>query len=177
MLNGQQSISLRPANATDQDFLLAVFASTRSDELAALAANPTQAQLFVEMQFRIQQQSYHTCYPSADNQIILARECPVGRMLVDRTGNALVLVDIALLNDHRNQGIGSLLIQQLMNEAAGLQKPLRLSVYKFNPARRLYERLGFSTVKEENLYIQMQWSPDSASFNGRKDCFSGENNE
>lgn len=138
---------------------MTVFASTRPDELAALSANPAQARAFIEMQFRIQQQNYEARYPAADNYIILVDERPAGRMLVDRTGKMLVLVDIALLSDYRNRGIGSLLIRQLINEGAAAQKPVRLSVFKFNPAIRLYQRLGFSEVADESLYLQMELLP------------------
>jgi ribosomal protein S18 acetylase RimI-like enzyme len=155
------SISLRPATADDRDFLLTVFASTRTDELAALSANPAQAQAFIEMQFRIQQQDYEARYPAADNHIILVEGQSAGRMLVDRTGEMLALVDIALLSNYRNRGIGSFLIRQLLGEGIALKKAVRLSVFKINPAIRLYDRLGFSVVGDESLYLQMEWSPDS----------------
>lgn len=163
-----QSISLRPATGDDQDFLRAVFASTRAAEVAALGGEGALAASFVDMQFRIQQQSYGSRYPAADNYIISIDDCPAGRLLVDRSGNAQVLVDIALLNDFRNRGIGSFLIRRLMNEAAAENKPVRLSVLKFNPALRLYQRLGFSIVADENLYLQMEWLPDTRSENERR---------
>jgi ribosomal protein S18 acetylase RimI-like enzyme len=156
-----QPVALRAATSADQDFLRAVFASTRGDELAALGWDPQQSELFISMQFNAQQQSYSAGYPAAVNNIILLAEQPIGRMLVDRTGEEILLVDIALLSDYRNQRIGSNLIRGLMDEAATVQKPVRLSVYKSNPARRLYQRLGFFQVAEDPLYIEMQWLPPS----------------
>jgi ribosomal protein S18 acetylase RimI-like enzyme len=56
------------------------------------------------------------------------------------------LEKIYLLPAHQNQGIGSSLIRQLMQHAAQQRKPLRLRVLRVNPARRLYERLGFAAT-------------------------------
>ncbi len=159
MVEKVQSVTLRAATPLDRDFLLAVFASTRTEELAALAWGPEQVQVFLLMQFNIQQQNYAAAHPAASNSIILLAGQSVGRMLVDRGDAAIVLVDIAMLPEYRNRGIGSALIRDLMDEAAKAQKPLYLSVYVTNPARQLYERLGFSKIHEESQYVRMQWMP------------------
>jgi ribosomal protein S18 acetylase RimI-like enzyme len=149
------SVTLCAASDADQDFLLSVFASTRSDELAALAFDPNLAQTFARMQFSMQQQNYRARYPEAENKIILKDGVPVGRMLVDRNDDGITLVDIALLPDYRGSGIGSALIQTLLDEATAAQKAVQLSVYKINPAVRLYERLGFSYVADDEVYFEM----------------------
>jgi len=153
-----ESITLRTAIQDDREFLMTVFASTRSDELAALAWNPALRQSFIDMQFSAQQQDFGASYPDAENSIILLAEQPIGRMLVERTDAAILLIDIAILNDYRNRRIGSSLIRGLMDEAAGSQKSVRLSVYKSNPAARLYERLGFSAIADNGLYFEMSWA-------------------
>ena len=150
-------ITLRAATDADWDFLRAVFAGTRSDELAALAWDLKMGQAFIEMQFRVQAQNYKATYPSAQNNIILSDGAPVGRMLVDRTEQAIKLVDIAILRDHCGAGIGSKLIQSLLDEAARDGKEVQLSVFKTNPAARLYQRLGFSTVADDGVYFEMSW--------------------
>ena len=60
-----------------------------------------------------------------------------GRLIVDRSGEDILLIDVALLPEFRNGGIGSALVKQVMAEAAQAQKPLKLHVEKFNRARRL----------------------------------------
>src|SRR5262249_47844265 len=144
----------------DAEFLKLVFASTRADELAVLTANPEQAGLFLEMQFKIQRENYRAAYPAAENSIILFQGEPIGRIMVDCASDVFFLVDIAILNDYRDRGIGSILIRRLMKDAANLHKCVRLSVYKSNPALRLYERLGFTTVSETGAYFEMKWCPD-----------------
>ena len=71
------------------------------------------------------------------------------------------LIDIALLLEHRNAGIGARLLQDLLAEAAQAGKPVRIHVEKFNPALRLYERLGFTPIEDQGVYLLMQWSPDA----------------
>lgn len=153
-----QSVSLRAATPADNDFLLAVFAGTRSDELAGLAWDPKQSQDFIRMQFSAQQQHYSDSYPAAENNIILDADRRIGRMLVERSADAFLLVDIAVLPEHRNTGIGTALLRGLLSEAAGAAKPVRLHVLSYNRAVRLYERLGFTRVADDGVYLEMKWS-------------------
>src|ERR1700704_5042809 len=98
MIELSQSITLRAATPVDRDFLLTVFASTRSNELAALGGNSPEAQACAQMQFTLQQQAYSAAHPAAENSIILLAEQPIGRMLVERTDAAILLIDIAILD-------------------------------------------------------------------------------
>ena len=49
--------------------------------------------------------------------------------------------------------------EHLMGVAAG--KPVRIHVERFNPARRLYDRLGFHQTADEGVYLQLEWRPGS----------------
>jgi ribosomal protein S18 acetylase RimI-like enzyme len=157
-----RSITVREATPADQEFLKVLFASTRSDELAALDMDPKQVETFIDMQFNVQQRSYSARYPAADNSIILLDGLPIGRLLVDRSEEAVTLVDIALSSDYRSRGLGSLLIRGLIDEATASLKPVRLSVYRFNRAARLYQRLGFSTVEDTGAYLEMECKPGAS---------------
>lgn len=159
MLQPTEPVTLRAATPNDRDFLMTVFASTRADELAVLAADTTQRLAFINLQFNAQQQSYNACYPAAESSIIVLGGRPIGSMLVERTAEAILLVDIALLDEYRNRQIGSCLIRSLMDEAATARKAVRLSVYKLNPALRLYERLGFLRTADDGVYFEMLWVP------------------
>jgi ribosomal protein S18 acetylase RimI-like enzyme len=55
---------------------------------------------------------------------------------------------IALLPDYRGQGIGTHLLEALFDHLRPHFKQISLSVDAGNPARRLYERLGFTFVSE-----------------------------
>ena len=153
----QNEISLRPATPEDDAFLFEVYASTRIDELSVTGWDDTQKEAFTRMQFTAQTR----CYPAADNQIILMDQQQIGRMLVDRNDDSVLLRDIALLPPFRNRGIGTSLIQNLMTQAKATGKLVRLSVLASNPAIRLYKRLGFVISGEDSAYLKMIWNSSS----------------
>lgn len=149
----EPNLSLREATPEDEPFLLEVYASTRIDELAGLGWNDDQKRAFIKMQFVARERTY----PRVDDRIILLDGRPVGRMLVERNEARILLRDIAVLTEYRNAGIGSRLIQDLMNEG----KPIELHVVSSSPAVRLYERLGFRSTGDEPevAYLEMKWVP------------------
>ena len=153
------SVSLRPTTEADEDFLLELFAGTRRDEFKFLLADETQVEALIRMQFNLQRQQYDAGYPEADHNIVLRDGQPIGSLFVDESDEEFTLVDVALLAEHRNSGLGTYLIQQLLRRATNKGKPVRLHVLKSNPARRLYERLGFSRVAEDGMYFEMLCEP------------------
>ena len=60
-----------------------------------------------------------------------------------------------------NGGIGTRLLRTLQAEAAAAGKPLRIHVERFNPALRLYERLGFGQIADRGVYWFMEWRRSS----------------
>lgn len=154
---GLAGITLRPATPDDDTFQLELYSGSRRDELALVDWNEDQKQAFIKLQFNTRQLQYRHRYPHAEDRIILQSSQPIGRMLVDRNEREMVLVDIVLLPEHRNAGIGTLLIQSLLDEAVRTAKSVRLHVVTTNPAVRLYERLGFSTADDNGSYLEMCW--------------------
>jgi ribosomal protein S18 acetylase RimI-like enzyme len=151
-------VTLRPALPEDEPFLYELYASTRAAELAVLDWSSAQREAFLSLQFRAQQAHYAE-FPNANPQIIVEVDRAIGRLLVSRLPDEIRLVDVALLPEWRGRGIGSALLQQLLDEAARANKPVRLHVEKSNPARRLYRRLGFTPLAEVGLYYLMEWQP------------------
>jgi ribosomal protein S18 acetylase RimI-like enzyme len=154
-----RALRLRPATSADGAFLRALFATTRTDELALMNWDEKQKEAFIAMQFNAQNQQYAMSYPDADNRIILWDEVPIGRLIVDRGKREFSLVDITLLPTHRSAGIGSYLIRDLLLEATAARKPVKLRVWHSNPARNLYQRMGFSATGEAGVYSEMCWTP------------------
>lgn len=150
-------VTLRPVRPEDEMFLLQVYASTRTEELALVNWTAPQKDAFLQMQFNAQRQSYRTQFPEAVYQIIQRDDVAIGRLIIDRSGDELLLIDIALLPACRNAGIGTGLIRDLMAEAGRTGKALRLHVEFFNPAQRLYERLGFIKIGASGIYYEMEW--------------------
>jgi predicted GNAT family acetyltransferase len=69
----------------------------------------------------------------------------------------LRLMDVALLPEYRNRGMGGALVRELLDEAAAAGRLVSLHVEENNPARRLYQRLGFRDVDDVSFYKLMQW--------------------
>jgi ribosomal protein S18 acetylase RimI-like enzyme len=153
------TISLRPYRDYDREFLFKLYASTRADEIAPFGWPPAQQEAFLRMQFTAQQQWYIMSYAQAEHQIIEQDGVPIGRLMVSRAQPVAVLVDIALLPEHRGKGIGGGLVRALIEQCNQARLPLRLQVLKTNPALRLYERLGFNRIGEDQIYIQMERQP------------------
>lgn len=151
------AITLRPEQPEDEPFLFDVYAGTRQEELDAAGWPPAVRSAFLNMQFKAQRQGYRSSFPQADFQIILANGHAVGRMVVNRAPGELMLVDIALLPEHRSHGMGTALLKQLLREAEASGKPLRLSVIKGQRAGRLYQRLGFKKIGESDLRDELEW--------------------
>ncbi|HEV2351313.1 MAG TPA: GNAT family N-acetyltransferase [Terriglobia bacterium] len=156
-----QGVTLRPVRAGDEPFLYEVFASTRTEEMALTNWTPAQQDAFLRRQFLAQHEYYAAQFPQADHHIILTDGRPMGRLLVSRNSEAIELVDISLLPQHRASGIGTRLIKALLDEGQSAGKPVRLYVFRFNRAQRLYERLGFYKIGETPTHIQMEAIPDT----------------
>jgi ribosomal protein S18 acetylase RimI-like enzyme len=152
------SITVRPAGPDDEAFLAQLFASTRP-EFSFLDLPESEKQFLMTIQFNAQRQQYDASYPEAESGIILLDGEPIGRIMVDRNEREFTLIDIALSPEHRNAGIGTNMIRDLLREAGAARKPVRLHVAKSNPAQRLYERLGFSRVSDQSMYFEMRFEP------------------
>ena len=156
-------LALRPIEPADRPFLERVYASTRSEELASVPWSELQKAAFLQFQFNAQDQHYRLHYAGARFDVILAAGTAVGRLYVERSEREIRLIDIALLPEHRGAGIGGALLAQLIAEARGERKPITIHVERFNPAQRLYQRLGFRpTGSETGVYQLMAWHPEEA---------------
>jgi len=113
---------------------------------------------FLSSQFHLQYTHYHRFYPGAAYQIVVAGGRDIGRMYVDETPREVRLMEITLLPEFRGRGLGGSLVRGLMQAAGRSGRKVSLHVELENPARRLYERLGFRPVQEEGVYILMEWS-------------------
>jgi GNAT superfamily N-acetyltransferase len=153
------SLNLRDATSSDEAFLIALYSSTRKEEVALWGWPAVAQEAFLRTQARTQQQAYAMQFPRVEHLIIETGGRAIGRMLVDRSGNEIHLVDISLLPEQRGQGVGTALLGTLLDEGRRSQRPVGLRVARSNRAHSLYVRLGFVAIDEDPMYITMRWSP------------------
>ncbi len=147
-------IDLRNAEDKDEAFLFRLFCSIREPDFCFFGE--VEKRVLLEMQFAAQQRHFRVNIPEARDMIVMLDGQPVGRICTAHRQQELHLVEIALLPEYRNRGIGSHLMKGLERECEGKEMlPIRLRVYRHNPAMRFYQRLGFSIV-DDGIYILME---------------------
>ena len=138
----ESRITLRSVRDSDYSFMESLYRTTREAELAMTPFNEHQKTLFIQQQFSAQTQHYHSHYCSDEIRI----------------------VDIAILPEYQDSGAGSHLLQKIVKEGNEKGLPVRIHVEQNNPAKKLYERLGFKEVSRFNdVYILMETTPELMS--------------
>ncbi len=153
----RRSFSLRNVTPSDNDFLFRVYASTRADEMKQLPWNSDQQEMFLKMQYTAQQQDYLRRFPDGEHKVIVMGGEPAGRLYLARCIDEIRILDIALLPEHRNKGVGRMLIDELIQEASQTRRPLRIYIEQNSSALRLFERLGFSNVQDIGSHFLFEW--------------------
>lgn len=156
-------IGLRPQTDADEAFLRAVYTSTRVEELAVTGWNDEQVAAFLAMQFEAQSVYYRATFADAAFDVIVVDGEDAGRLIVLRLDDEIRVVDIALLPAFRGRGVGASLLGDVIAEAAASGRRVVIHVERENPARSLYDRLGFVVVDEGDVYLRMEWTPASAT--------------
>jgi len=79
---------------------------------------------------------------------------PAGFATWTRSGDTATLVTVQVLPEFRRRGLGRLLVRWFIDQArsAGCAA-VELGVHRDNPARDLYEGVGFTRVGEDGPYL------------------------
>jgi GNAT superfamily N-acetyltransferase len=150
-------VSTRPGCLPDDgDFLLSLYASTRRPELAGLGWSETEEDAFIRMQFSAQTRHYRGSFPDATYSVICVDGEPAGRLIVSRSDDEMVVVDLALVPGFRRIGIGSGLVRCLLDEADAGRLRVRCHVRQGSDARRFWERAGFVAQGSDGAYVAME---------------------
>jgi GNAT superfamily N-acetyltransferase len=83
---------------------------------------------------------------------------PVGCLCTSSWPDSLRLHRVFLLPAAQGRGIGTGLVREVLAAARAIGRPVRLRVLRVNPARRLYERLGFKVTGESETHYLMEHS-------------------
>lgn len=153
---------IQPEDPQDLTLLYQIYASTRIEELALVDWDDQQKAEFLQMQFLCQHRYYQHQFDQAEFLLLFQDALPIGRLYVDRRRDEMHIIDIALLPEFRNQGIGTAVLRSLQTEAAQRGVPLRIHVESVNRALHWYQRLGFEPIEERGFYLLMEWSASSS---------------
>src|SRR5207245_10129528 len=102
---------------------------------------------------------YAAEYPGANHDIICLGQIPVGRIYLARKADELHILDITVLPQHRNAGIGSCVLRRLLHEAGETAKAVTIYIENFSPALSLFRQLEFLPVAERGFHLLLRWSP------------------
>lgn len=157
-------LTLVKAEKGDEEFLAELYCSTRQEEFSHVGWDDAQLSQFLVTQYNFQKQSYDQQFPTAEQSVIWVENKNAGRLIVYRSEAQIRLVDISLLPQFRNSGIGTKIITGLMDEANERGLPVALQVAVINQsAFRLYQKLGFRVTAEDAFYLAMEWHSDFES--------------
>ena len=152
-------IRLRPVTAKDVDFIEKVYRSTREKNLGMANWPELQKEAFFRMQSMAQDAEYKQVFPNAAFEIIEYNKKPAGRLYTAEMDNEIRLIDISLLDEFRQKGIGSKVIRNLMAKVIEKGKTLSLHVDPNAPAFKLYCKLGFKNLKTKGHLYYMEYKP------------------
>jgi len=153
MLSGW-TVVLRPCQGADEGFLQSLSRSFHTSVIDLSYLPEPQRDAMLDGQFRIQNQHYKTEFPQAERWIIEQAGIPIGRLYLERSKKPWRLLDILLLPEAQNQGIGRAVLGWVQEGADSVALHVAIN----NPrAEALYRTLGFATMQEEGMYKYMLW--------------------
>lgn len=138
--------TLRPVRADDAPFLYRV--------------SETSYRGLVEGQGRrwatalMQEKCAQDAASSATSVIQIGQE-DAGFVKVEVTEAAVLIDVLQLLPKYQRRGVGSHVLQGILDQAVAASLPVHLSVYVANPARAFWEKHGFKVTGEVNQHLQM----------------------
>lgn len=152
-----RAISLRPVRNEDEQFLYDLYKLSRVEEFSIANLSDEQFEMLMRMQYSARKGSYESNYPVARHDVVVVDGADAGQIWVSRDASQIRVVDISIAGSFQNQGVGTVLMKDLMAEAQRAGIPIRCSVATNNPGSlRFHERLGFRITSADLMYYQME---------------------
>lgn len=141
--------AFRRANKTDYGFLWMLHLATMREYIAQTWGWDQEAQ----------EEIFKDRFNRHPREIVEVNGQPVGAVSIEQSSDELHILNIEVLPTVQGPGIGSSVIGDLVAAAHAEGRSARLAVLKVNPARRLYERLGFELIAETTTHFEMRADP------------------
>ena len=142
-------LGYRPATPNDMDFLYALHVATMKEYVDKTWG----------WEDAFQGSIFQKNYVPAKTKVITLDGQDIGMLSVEEREADIFVSTIKIHPDFQGKGIGTGIIRNIIAEGIQKGKRVRLRVLKVNPAKRLYDRLGFSVVEETTTHYIMLTSP------------------
>jgi ribosomal protein S18 acetylase RimI-like enzyme len=139
------NIIFRPATADDFDYCAGLYFAGMDTVIRDL-----------NLDRAAQSASLRRRWAPAEVRVIMRDGATIGWLQIAALPDALFLKQLFVEGASQRQGIGTEVMHRLIAEAAATNRPMTLGVVKTNPARRLYERLGFRVTNEDERKFYMR---------------------
>ena len=150
-------ITFQTIEEKDQQFVSKVYRRTREKELPFAYLPEEQKSGLLLMQLEAQLADYERNYIGAKRQIILYNEERVGYIYTWDSKREIRILDISLLPEFQGNGIGGTILNDILKTGKQQHKKVSLHVALGNPAKRLYERLGFVKISDNFTHEYMEY--------------------
>lgn len=156
------AVRVRPRTGADLPLIREIYITHRWHEMHSFPDWTDEQRIaFLDSQFTLQCRHYDTHYHDAEFYIVEVNGQPAGRLyLWDHNPADLRIVEISFLSPFRGLGIGGGLLRHVQDRARAAGKSCSIHVEVNNPARRLYNRLGFREMELVGPYVRLDWHPD-----------------
>lgn len=153
-------LSFRSITESDLPFLRKLYGTTRQEEMDLLHNwSREEKHDFLDQQFHAQHSFYQQSFPKAQFDLVSHRGIRIGRLYQEERIDEIRIIDIAIIPQYRNQGIGSKLIREIIDRAENINKCVRIHVEHNNRALHLYLNLGFQQIDTSGVYFLMEFRP------------------
>lgn len=107
-----------------------------------------------------QETGFRQQWNTAQVRIIVFDGSDVGWVQTATQDDELLLAQMFVETRFQRKGIGTQVLKRLISEATAFNLAVRVNVVRINPARRLYERLGFRVTHEDDRKFYMKRDVD-----------------
>ena len=152
MSNQEAALTLRPALADDEAFLFELRKATMTEHLARVGEPTDEAAHRARLLHR---------YDTA--RVVCIDGAPAGLLKAHRTDSEWVVVQLQITPALQGRGIGERALHTVLRAAQDDALPVTLKVLKGNPAKRLYDRVGFEVVGEDETQFYMRHAPRASA--------------
>jgi GNAT superfamily N-acetyltransferase len=147
-------VERRPATAADEPFLRELYLTTRPD---LVDWDEDARETFVDLQLRARQREWEAAYPGSTDEVLMIDGVPVGRLWTAFVPGACIVVDLALLPEHRRQGLGMQIMGEVLAEAERRGLPVRATVERSNgPMVALCARLEYIVTGGDEILLTVE---------------------